>query len=251
MPLRRCVQRVTTMTGMTAAAAQSLSTQQAAAGGSPPAGWQDLRADTDIQFAPVTIPDTPPPEPNWLSEQIDRFFKWLGEMLAPLGEGMGDQWWWLRWIPVALVALFALVLIARLIDPSLFRFGRKAKAKAAAARDEDWRPDAAASTALLEDADRLAAEGRFDEATHLLLQRSVAQISAARPDWVEPSSTARELAALPALPAAARDAFAVIAARVEASLFALRPLARDDWDAARAAYAQFALARLDARALAA
>ena len=95
---------------------------------------------------------------------------------------------------------------------------------------------------MLDDADRLAAEGRFDEATHLLLQRSVGQIAAARPEWLEPSSTAREIAALPALPEPARHAFGVIAERVERSLFALRRLGPDDWQAARAAYADFALA---------
>ncbi|PKP64950.1 MAG: hypothetical protein CVT87_01935, partial [Alphaproteobacteria bacterium HGW-Alphaproteobacteria-9] len=83
------------------------------------------------------------------------------------------------------------------------------------------------------------------EATHLLLLRSVGHIADARPDWVDPSSTARELAALPALPDAARTAFGVIAERVERSLFALRRLDRPDWEAARAAYAEFALARLN------
>ena len=62
------------------------------------------------------------------------------------------------------------------------------------------------------------------------------------PGWLEPSSTAREIAALPALSQAARGAFATIAERVERSLFALRSLSADDWHAARAAYAEFALA---------
>ena len=96
--------------------------------------------------------------------------------------------------------------------------------------------------ALHDDADRLAAEGRYDEATHLLLKRSVGQIAAARPGLLEPSSTAREIAELPALSEAARGAFALIAGRVERSLFALRSLTADDWRAARAAYADFALA---------
>lgn len=230
---------------MTAAAAQAPSDSLANSGGSPPAGWEQLRADGNIQFAPVTIPDTPPPEPSWLSQQIDAFFKWLGEVLAPVGDALGASWWWLQWVLPAIVALLALVLIIRLIDPALLRFRRKGKGVAGPTREETWRPDAASSLALLEDADRLAAEGRFDEATHLLLKRSVAQISAARPDWVEPSSTARELAALPALPGPARDAFGVIATRVEASLFALRRLDRADWEAARAAYAEFALTRFD------
>ena len=50
-----------------------------------------------------------------------------------------------------------------------------------------------------------------------------------------------------ALPDAARSAFATIAGRVESSLFALRTLGAEDWQAARAAYADFALARLAER----
>lgn len=235
---------------MTAAAAQSLSESPAETAGSPPAGWEQLRADGDVQFAPVTVPKPPVPKPNWLSQQLERLFDWLGDLLAPLGQLLGGSWWWLQWVLLAAVSVLVLVLIVRLIDPASLRWGKRAKDEAARATEE-WRPDTATSLALLEDADRLAAEGRYDEAAHLLLQRSVSQISTARPEWVEPSSTARELAALPALPDAARAAFGVIAGRVEASLFALRALDRSDWEAARAAYAEFALAKFDRRALAA
>ena len=134
---------------MTAAAAQAPSDSPANSGGSPPVGWEELRADDSIQFAPVIIPETPPPKPSWLSQQLDAFFRWLAEVLAPLGEAMADSWWWLRWVPVVLVGLFALVLLIRLIDPSLFRFGRKARAEGAPAPEETWRPDAAASLAPL------------------------------------------------------------------------------------------------------
>lgn len=229
---------------MTAAAAQAPSESQAESAGSTPAGWEALRADGDVQFAPVTIPETPPPKPGWLTELLGKLFSWLGELLAPLGDALAQSWWWLQWVLVAIVALFVVVLLVRLIDPAWLRRRNRDKAGAEATPDE-WRPETHASLALLEDADRLAAEGRFDEATHLLLQRSISQISAVRPDWVEPSSTARELTALPALSDAARSAFSVIAGRVEASLFALRTLDRADWDTARAAYAEFALARLD------
>lgn len=231
---------------MTAAAAQSLSEQPAETAGSPPAGWEALRADADIQFAPVTIPEAPPPpEPGWLAQMLGRLFAWLGEVLAPVGSALAQSWWWLQWVLAGAAALFALVLLVRLIDPGWFR--RRGKAAAGAGEIDEWRPETAATLALLEEADRLAAAGRYDAATHLLLQRSVAQIRAVRPDWVEPSSTARELAALPALPASAQAAFGVIAGRVEASLFALRALDRADWDAARKAYAEFALVRIDPR----
>ena len=179
---------------------------------------------------------------------LGELFKFLADLLGPVGEALGASWWWLQWVLLALAVIVALVLLARLLGSDIGRRVKRAGPEAAA---EEWRPDTAASLALLEDADRLAAEGRFDDATHLLLQRSVGHISAVRPDWVEPSSTARELAALPALPDTARAAFRVIAERVERSLFALRSLERADWEAARAAYAEFALARLDARGRAA
>lgn len=234
---------------MTAAATPTQSESPVNSGGSAPTGWAELRADGDVQFAPVTIPPTPPREPTWFDRLLDRIFEFFADLLGPVGSALADAWWWLKWVMVGAVVLFALVLLVRVLAPGFGQRGKRGKAGAAA--QDAWQPDQAATLALLEDADRLAADGRFDEATHLLLQRSVGHISAARPDWVEPSSTARELAALPALPDAARAAFGVIAERVERSLFALRALERADWEAARAAYAEFALARLNAKALAA
>lgn len=207
------------------------------------AAWERLRDDGDLQFAPVDIPEIKPPEPSWFEKMLARVFDFLGELLAPVGQLLGASWWWLQWVLLAALIAFVAVLLLRMFDPG----AGSRRASAAAAPADEWHPEAAASLALLEDADRLAAEGRFDEATRLLLQRSVGQIAAARPDWVEPSSTARELAALPALPDGARTAFRIIAERVERSLFALRALDRADWEAARAAYADFALARLNVR----
>lgn len=207
------------------------------AGSDAPASWRELRQDSDIQFEPVVIPEQPPREPGWLEE----FFKWLGEVFSPVGGFLAQSWPVLKWILLAILVAAVLYTIYRMLGPQIA--GRNVSAP----DDEayEWKPDQQAALALLEDADRLAAEGRFDEATHLLLQRSVGQIAAARPDWVVPSSTARELANISALPAAARSAFGTIAERVERSLFALRSLDRTDWDAARAAYAEFALARIE------
>ena len=228
------------------AAAQTLPAESAEDSGASPAfdasAWERLRDDRDIQFAPVDIPEIKPPEPSWFEKMLAQLFQFLGELLAPLGQLFGASWWWLQWVLLGAVALFVIMLLWRNFRP----LGARSR-NAAAAAEEEWQPEHAATLALLEDADRLAAEGRFDEATRLLLQRSVGQMAAARPDWVEPSSTARELAALPALPESARTAFRVIAERVERSLFALRALERSDWEAARAAYADFALARLNVR----
>jgi hypothetical protein len=225
------------------AAAQIIPSESNDDSGVSAASWEALRGDDNIQFAPVDIPEITPPEPGWFERMMIQLFQFLAEVFAPIGQALGASWFWLQWVLLALAIIFALVLLVRLYQPGLFR----RKRGAITAEEEQWQPDQAASLALLEDADRLAAEGRFDEATHLLLQRSVSHIATARPDWVEPSSTARELAALPALPDAARAAFRVIAERVERSLFALRTLDQTDWEAARAAYAEFALARLARR----
>lgn len=195
--------------------------------------WAKIKADGDIQFAPFA-PTEPPKPPAWL-EAVQ---KWLENMFGPVGESLAGAWPVLRWVLLGIAAVLVVVLVWRLVAPLSWRRTRRPD-------DEGWIPDQTEALTLLEDADALAAAGRFDEATHLLLMRSVGQIRAARPDWLEPSSTTREIAALPALPETARTAFAVIAERVERSLFALMPLGQNDWQTARDAYARFALADLD------
>ncbi len=198
--------------------------------------WRAVRDDATIQYAPVD-PPRQPEQPEWL----ENFLRWLAEVLEPLGQMFGSAWPVMKWVLIVLAIAGASFLLWRVIAPLFDR-----PLKAPAGDRGGWSLHRADALALLEDADRLAADGRFDEATRLLLLRSVGQIAAARPDWVEPSSTARELAALPALPEAARRAFATIADRVERSLFALRGLGPDDWKAAREAYAEFALQQLPA-----
>ncbi len=195
--------------------------------------WSDIRANDTIQFEPVQMPEAREP-PGWLTS----FFEALGELLEPIGRLVGLSAPVLLWILAGLAVVLLLYILWKLLVPVFEREPRHE------GREDGWAPVREEALALLEDADRLAAEGRYGEATHLLLQRSVGQVAAARPDWVEPSSTARELAALPALPDRARGAFATIAQRVEQSLFALKQLGAEDWQAARAAYADFALQQL-------
>ena len=194
--------------------------------------WEAVRGDASIQFAPIA---PPPPQvtPEWLLA-LGRF---LERLLRPFGELLGMDWRWLKWGLVAAAVAGALWLLwVLLIAPLL------ARRRAAAGEVVEWVTDGDAALALLEDADRLAAAGRYGEAAHLLLQRSVGQIAIQRPDALAPSSTSRELAAAPGLPLRARAAFATIAEVVERSLFALRGAGEGDWRQARAAYAEFALA---------
>jgi len=198
------------------------------------AAWAAVRADGSIQFAPVAA--RPPPEtPEWLLA-LGRL---LERLMRPLGDLLGLDWRWLVWTLAAFAAAGALWLAWSLVVRPLLARGR-----ATASESEAWSPDRDAALALLEDADRLAAQGRFGEAAHMLLQRSVGQIALAQPDWLSPASTAREIGVLAALPDRARAAFVAITEVVERSLFALRGAGESDWRRARDAYADFALADL-------
>lgn len=106
--------------------------------------------------------------------------------------------------------------------------------------EEEWRPDAAPVRAWLEEADVLAGEGRFAEAAHHLLLRSVEDIGRRRPGLVRPALTSRDLARAPVLPQRARQLFSGIAAVVERSLFGGRAVDAGDWAECREAYADFA-----------
>ncbi len=192
--------------------------------------WEAVRASADIQFAPLP-PAKPPAAPGWL-HSLGEWVQWL---LEPVGKAVGVSWPVLEKLLIALAALAVLWIAWRLLSALIARRRR------AGADEGEWQPAREAALALLEDADRLAGEGRFAEAVHLLLQRSVGEIARDRPDWLHPASTAREIAGSPFLPERARLAFGEIAVLVERGFFALRDLGAADWQAARAAYARFAL----------
>jgi hypothetical protein len=185
----------------------------------------ELLKDRGFQFDRAVF--TPPKPPEWL--------KWLGEAfeaIAPLLK-------WFFWIGVAIIAglvLYALVReVLRLRMPA-------AKPKAFQLEAEpEWRPDAAAARDLLAAADRLAGEGRYAEAAHLILLRSVDDIVSRRPKAVGPALTTREIAGLSALPEAARPAFAKIGRVVERSLFGGALVDAEDFAECRRDYEAFAL----------
>lgn len=191
--------------------------------------WEAVRAAADIQFAPLP-PAAPPSTPEWLI----KLGEWLQAVLEPVGKAFGVSWPVLEKLLMTAAGVVLLWIVWRM-GSALIRLRRKRPSA-----QDDWLPERETALALLEDADALAAQGRFGEAAHLLLQRSVGQIAQAHPDWLHPASTAREIALFARLPEQARRAFADIATLVERSLFALRSLDAADWQAARAAYARFA-----------
>jgi hypothetical protein len=201
--------------------------------------WQAVHGDPSIQFAPVSVKLPSSEPPGWL-KALAEFFEAL---FGPIGRALGVSWPVLQWVLLGIAVLAVLWLAWRVLGPVLDRRRLKTEADAEPA---SWAPQQEQARALLAEADRLAAEGNFDEATHLLLKRSVEHIADTRPEWVQTASTAREITAIAGLSDSARAAFGLIAARTERSLFALRRLDAGDWQAAREAYASFALGRIAA-----
>jgi hypothetical protein len=170
----------------------------------------------------------PPPTPEWLL-QLLRALKAAGPVMKIV-----------FWAGVAVgVAALVWVLVRDL--PISGRFRRRKHADAAAA---DWRPEAGAARALLQEADRLAEANRFDEAIHLLLFRSIEDIGAKRPEAVRAALTSRDIVELAPLSDAGREAFQMIADAVERSFFGGRPAGRDEFDRCRGGYEAFALAEV-------
>lgn len=186
---------------------------------------KQLLADHSIQF---DLPSLVPPEPPaWLKPVL--------EMLARIGPYMIYMFWGAVIIGVAVIVL----LVALEAKGVAWRLPWRRTRKEAEAQD-DWRPDSSAAQILLSEADALAARGAFDEAVHLLLRRSVADIAGRLPDFLRPSLTSRDIATAPSLPSRARQAFSEIARIVEAALFARRPVGAEGWQQARGAYERFA-----------
>jgi hypothetical protein len=191
------------------------------------AAHKTVLADKAMQFhleKPVTFQ---PPE--WLGwfKPIGQFF----EAFAPFAQ-------FIFWGVVAMVVAIILYFILREFVDIRWPWAKKQTE----AEAPEWLPDAAPARALLAEADALAANGRYGEAAHLILLRSVEDIERRRPKFLKPSSTAREIAGASALPDKARATFALIARHVEASLFGGQGLDAGSWTECREAYGRFALA---------
>jgi hypothetical protein len=193
---------------------------------------RELLSDKQIQFnLPSDVKIEPSKPPAWLeafSKVMGGFFDFLGPIAT-----------YLFWGFLAVIVGLILYYIIREFTDFTFPWQKK---KDDGGYEEEWVPDTAPARALLAEADALAAQGRFAEAAHLLLLRSVEDIERRKPNMLKPSSTAREISVAQSLPERARDTFGLIARHVEASLFGGRNLDAGGWDQCREAYGRFALA---------
>ena len=210
------------------------------------AAHEALKADKQIQFDLTSAPPPPQP-PEWLRA----FFKWLEGVFEPVGR-------FLQWIaslmpdaPLARILLWSLLAIAiaftlwtiyQRLRTGEWRVPRFRSAPLPhEVEEEQWAPGDEPVRSWLREADELAGQGRFAEAVHHLLFRSIEDISNRRPNAVRPALTSREIGAAEIIPSQARGLFTGLVSLVERSLFGGRAVSRDDWTTARAAYADFAL----------
>lgn len=196
------------------------------------AAHQQMVRRGDVQLDLPGADLNPPKPPSWLTDLLE----WLGARPVSLRI--------LFWAGVAVLTGIVVYAIYRWLSERKLSFrGERPNRREAGW----WRPDAKRAEVALADADRLAEEGLYAEAAHLLLRRSVADIDERRPGELRPSLTAREIARLPALPGDIGQAFLLIAVVVEQSLFGGAAVAREGWQRARAAYAAVALSAAWAR----
>jgi len=179
----------------------------------------------DLQFEPSAAPK-PPDLPDWLLA--------IGKALGAAAPYLTYVFWGLLILGAGIILYFV---IRELITT---RWPSMRPNKGPVLNDEAWRPSAAKARTLLEDADRLAAAGRFAEAVHLILFRSIEDIEGKRPDLIRPALTSRDIAQLDGVPERVRRTFSDIAQVVERSFFGGRSVGADEFAACRQAYEGFA-----------
>lgn len=183
-----------------------------------------LRDDGSIQFdLPQFVEPTTPEWLKWLAGTFEAAFPYLKTLF---------------WAGLAAAALFILYTVFRRLQGRDWPWRRTD----IATNTPELQPAEAPARALLQDADALAAAGRFTEAVHLLLHRSIEDIERRRPSSVRPALTSRDIAASGSIPPGPKAGFQTIVKMVEQGLFARRPLGEADWRDCRIAYEEFAFA---------
>jgi len=188
-----------------------------------------LLRHSEIQFAFPHFVE--PAVPDWFTQ----FLRFLGDHRVPIK--------WALWGLLGLGAVAVAVILVRQYWPKLAGLWRRQRAEEPApAPNLLWRPSAAHARQLLRESDALAAEGRYSEAVHLILLRSIEDIAERRPRAVRPTLTSREIGGLPALPEDARAAFAPIVRVVERARFRGETIGQGEFEACRRQYESFAFA---------
>jgi len=189
--------------------------------------YRKIKRDDAYQFELAEpIPRRPPSAfEKALGRMVDAIFSFL----APLLEIA-------FWLGVGGLILGAVYLIGRAIYET--RFTKAPKEKETEPEVPLYQPAEAQARILLEEVDKLAAEGRYGEAVHTLLFRSIQDIDRNRPNVVRRSLTSREIGKLSVLTREARTAFSTIAGVSELAHFGGVAVNKSGFETARSAYAE-------------
>lgn len=176
-----------------------------------------------------------------LAEPIQRrpasaFEKWLGRFFGGIFSFFAPLLEIIFWLGLGALALGAAYLIGRAVYET--RFAKPALKEKDAPDVPLYQPAEAQARILLDEVDKLAAEGRYGEAVHTLLFRSIQDIDRNRPNVVRRSLTAREIGALSVLTAEAQTAFSTIAGVSELAHFGGVLVNKAGFETARQAYAE-------------
>lgn len=185
-----------------------------------------LLARGDLQFE-FTVPmeRTRPPANNWFFEMLD---------------ALGPLFNIIFWGGLAAIVLTLAFFIGREVLRARFGHDDKKQVRAEV-QETSYQPAPEKARALLDDADKLAAQGLYDDAVRTLLHRSIDDIEQRSPRAIRPAQTSREIARLSILPPSVRAAFDPLVRAVERSWFGGLPLDSAGYQACRKSYADFAL----------
>lgn len=189
--------------------------------------YRAIKRDEDYQFKLADpIPRKPP----------SAFEKWLGSVLEAIFKVLAPILEFAFYIGLGALVFGAIYLIGRAVYET--RFAKPKTEKAEEPIIPLYQPAEAQARILLDEIDRLAAEGRYGEAVHTLLFRSIQDIDRNRPNVVRRSLTAREIGGLSVLTVEARTAFSTIAGVSELAHFGGVSVNKAGFETARQAYAE-------------
>ncbi|RKQ72103.1 hypothetical protein DES40_1440 [Litorimonas taeanensis] len=191
--------------------------------------FRRLKSQDHLQF---DLPETPPPpKVDWLDKIIEPILAFL-KAISPLLE-------LLFWgFVIGGVGLLLYVFTKAVLD---MQRSYKQKQNKERAQDSLYRPSTQQALILLKAVDSLAEQGRYAEAVHQLLFRSIQDIGTQKPNMIRRSYTSREISGLSSLAPETRQAFSLIASEVERSHFGGQMLDKQAFERCRKAYAQFAM----------
>ena len=137
----------------------------------------------------------------------------------------------LLWVVVAVAVLLLLYSFRDLIPLLRSRGGELTEEEVISAEAMRREPQV-----VLAAADELARQGRYRDAMHILLLRSLAELRAALDEPFADSLTSREILRSTRLPKTAREPLRDVVGRVEWTYFGERPAEREDYEACRTSF---------------